>query len=153
MSTDNTFWPDAASASYPIKFWQGFYFALSCSYPEVPELMINAGWTAEETVNQYKPRFLHALNALSDCKLDKPVTIPEVVDMMDKPATFNPTGYRTIRDTEADTILSKLISILIGENYIAKHGDSLFATKGGIEKRLATDPYWKRTSSEIYYCD
>lgn len=119
----------------------------------MPELMTNAGWTENETVNQYKPRFLHALNVLSDCNLEKPVTLQEVVDMMDKPATFNPTGYNTIRDKEADVILSQIVSQLIEDNYLSKVGDSLFATKCGLEKRKATDPYWKRTTYEIYDCD
>ena len=119
----------------------------------MPELMINAGWTKDETVNHYKPRFLHALNALSDCKLDKALTAPEVVVMMDKPAGFNPTGYKTIRDIEADAILSQILSELIEEKYVRRYADSLFATDAGLEKRKSTDPYWKRTSCEIYDCD
>ena len=117
------------------------------------ELMINAGWTKDETVNHYKPRFLHALNALSDCKLDKPLTTPEVVVMMDKPAEFNPTGYKTIRDIEADAILSQILRELIEEKYVTMHDDLLLATNAGLEKRKSTDPYWKRTSYEIYVCD
>src|SRR5690242_3108293 len=119
----------------------------------MPELMVNVGWTEGETVKYYKPRFLHALNVLSDCKLDKPVTTPEVVEMMDKPAAFNPTSYKTIRKTEADAILSQIVGELIQEKYVSKSGDSLFATKAGLEKRNATDLYWKRTSHEIYDCD
>jgi len=115
--------------------------------------MINAAWTEEETVNHYKPRFLHALNALSECKLYKPVTIPEVVDLMDKPAAFNPTGYKTVRAYEADAILNTAVDILLADDYLAKDGDSLFATKRGLEKRKATDSYWKRTSGETYECD
>jgi hypothetical protein len=119
----------------------------------MPELMINAGWTKDETVNHYKPRFLHALNALSDCKQDKPLTTPEVVVMMDKPPEFNPTGYKTIRDIEADAILSQILRELIEEKYVTMHDDLLFATNAGLEKRKSTDPYWKRTSNEIYDCD
>ena len=118
----------------------------------MPDIMVSAGWTEEETVSHYKPRFLHALNALSDCKLDKSVTTPEVVDNMDKPAAFDPTGYETIKDTEADAILSKIVNELLAEGYLAKEGDSLFATEDGIEKRKAVDPYWKRRSNEIYDC-
>lgn len=117
----------------------------------MPELMINAGWTEDETVSHYKPRFLHALNALSDCKLDKPLTTPEVV-MMDKPAEFNPAGYKTIRDIEADAILNRIISELIEEKHVTMRNDLLFATKTGLEKRKSIDPYWKRTSYEIYDC-
>jgi len=119
----------------------------------MPELMINAGWTKDETVNSYKPRFLHALNALSDCKLDKSVTAPEVVLMMDKPAEFNPTGYKTIRDIEADAILSQILRELIEEKYVSIRADLIFATNAGLEKRKSTDPYWKRTSHETYDCD
>ena len=115
--------------------------------------MINAGWTCDETISHYKPRFLHALNSLSDCKLDKPVNTPEIVVMMDKPAAFNPRGYKTIRDIEADTVLSQILSELIEENYAAMHDGSLFATRKGLDKRNSTDPYWKRTSYEIYNCD
>jgi len=118
----------------------------------MPELMINAGWTVDETVSHYKPRFLHAMNALSDCKLDKHLTTPEVVDMMDKPPDFNPTGYKTIRDSEADTILNRIISELIEEKYVTIRDDLLFATKTGLEKHRSIDPYWKRTSYEIYDC-
>lgn len=118
----------------------------------MPELMINAGWTEDETVSHYKPRFLHALNALSDCKLDKPLTTPEVVVMMDKPAEFNSTGYRTIRNIEADAILNRIISELIEEKHVTMRNDLLFATKTGLEKRKSIDPYWKRTSYEIYDC-
>ena len=119
----------------------------------MPELMINAGWTKDETVSHYKPRFLHALNILSECKLDKPVTVPEVVLMMDKPAEFNPTGYKTIRDIEADAILSQILRELIEEKYVSMRADLIFATKAGLEKHKSTDPYWKRTSQEIYDCD
>lgn len=119
----------------------------------MPELMINAGWSEEETVIQYKPRFLHALNILSDCKLNKPISILEVVDMMDKPAVFNPTGYKTIRSNEAYAILDKIMNELIIDNYLTKNDDLLFATTAGLEKRKATDAYWKTTSKEVYYCD
>ena len=119
----------------------------------MPELMINAGWTKDETVSHYKPRFLHALNTLSDCKPDKPLTTPEVVVMMDKPTDFNPTGYKTIRDVEADVILSQIISELIEEKYVTMHDDLLFATNAGLKKRKSTVPYWKRTAYEIYDCD
>lgn len=122
-------------------------------YVTMPELMINAGWAEEETVSRYLPRFLHALNVLSDCKLDKPVAISEVVIMMDKPAAFNPIGYRTIRDTEADKVLSEIVSKLLDKNYLAKVGDSYYATKNGLEKQKTTDSYWKRSSREIYDCD
>jgi hypothetical protein len=115
--------------------------------------MINLGWTDDETVHHHKPRFLHALNALSKCNLNKPVTAPEVVGMMDKPAAFNPTNYKTIRDTEADAILGQIVSELIEEDYLRKHGNSLFVTKAGLEKRKATDHYWKRTTNEMYDCD
>lgn len=117
------------------------------------ELMINADWTEEQTMDRYLPRFLHALNVLSDCKLDEPVAASEVVIMMDKPAGFNPDGYKTIRDIAADTVLSKIVSRLQNKNYLAKVGDSLFATKDGLEQRKATDFYWKRSSKEIYDCD
>jgi hypothetical protein len=119
----------------------------------MPELMINAGWTKDEIVSQYKPRFLHALNALSDCKLDKPLIASEVVVMMDKPAQFNPDGYKTIRDSEASAILSQILSELANENYVRMHADSIFATNDGLEKSKSTDPYWKRTSNETYDCD
>ena len=119
----------------------------------MPDIMVSAGWKEEETVNHYKPRFLHALNALSDCKMDKPVTIPEVVNNMDKPAAFDPTKYKTIRDTEADVILSKIVNELLAERFLATDGDSLFATKDGLEKRKAIDLYWKKTSNEMYDCD
>jgi hypothetical protein len=119
----------------------------------MPELMINAGWTDKETMDRYLPRFLHALNLLSDCKLDNPVTASEVVIMMDKPAGFNPDGYKTIRDNAADTLLSQMVSRLQGKNYLAKVGDSLYATKDGLEKRRATDSYWKRSPKEVYDCD
>jgi len=119
----------------------------------MPELMINAGWSEEETVIHYKPRFLHALNVLSECKLDKPVTILDVVDMMDKPAVFNPTRYETVRDTKATVILDKIMSELIIEHCLAKNADLLFATTFGLNKRKAKDLYWKRTSKEIYNCD
>lgn len=118
----------------------------------MPEFMINAGWTEDEIVIHYKPRFLHALNALSDCKLDKPLTTPKVVDMMDKPPDFNPTGYKTIRDSEADAILNRIISELIEEKHVTMRDDLLFATKTGLEKHKSIDPYWKRTSYEIYDC-
>lgn len=119
----------------------------------MPELMINADWTEEQTMDRYLPRFLHALNVLSDCKLDEPVAASEVVIMMDKPAGFNPDGYKTIRDIAADTVLSKIVSRLQNKNYLAKVGDSLFATKDGLEQCKATDFYWKRSSKEIYDCD
>jgi hypothetical protein len=119
----------------------------------MPELMINAGWTKDEIVSHYKPRFLHALNALSDCKLDKPLTTPEVVVMMDKPTDFNPTGYKTIRDIEADAILNRIITELIEVKYVTMQDDLLFATNTGLEKSKTTDPYWKRTSNEIYDCN
>jgi hypothetical protein len=119
----------------------------------MPELMINAGWTKDEIVSQYKPRFLHALNALSHCKLDKPLTTPEVVLMMDKPAQFNPEGYKTIRDNEADVILGQMLNELNEQEYVRMHADSIFATNEGLEKRTSTDPYWKRTSNETYDCD
>jgi hypothetical protein len=119
----------------------------------MPELMINAGWTKDEIVSHYKPRILHALNALSDCKLDKPLTASEVVVMMDKPAEFNPTGYKTIRDVEADAILGQILRELMEEKYVSIRADLLFATNAGLEKRKSTDPYWKRTSYEIYDCD
>ena len=119
----------------------------------MPELMINADWTEEQTMDRYLPRFLHALNVLSDCKLDKPVVASEIVIMMDKPAGFNPGGYKTIRDIAADTVLSKIVSRLQNKNYLTKVGDSLFATKDGLEQCKATDFYWKRSSKEIYDCD
>lgn len=115
--------------------------------------MISDGWTDDEIVNNYKPRFLHSLNALSECKQDKPVSTPGVVDMMDKPLAFNPTNYRTIGGSEADTILSQIMRELMEEKYLSKHGASLFATKAGLEMRKATDLYWKRTSNEKYDCD
>lgn len=119
----------------------------------MPELMINAGWTEEETVNHYLPRFLHALNILSDCKLDKPVAASEVVIIIDKPAAFNPNDYKTIRDSEADNVISKIVSELLDKHYLAKAGDSFCATKDGLEKRIATDSYWKRSPKEMYDCD
>jgi len=73
--------------------------------------------------------------------------------MMDKPAEFNPTGYKTIRDIEADAILSQILRELIEEKYVTMHDDLLLATNAGLEKRKSTDPYWKRTSYEIYVCD
>jgi hypothetical protein len=85
--------------------------------------------------------------------MDKPVTIPEVVNNMDKPAAFDPTKYKTIRDAEADAILGRILNELVAQRYLAKDGDSLFATKEGLEKRKALDLYWKRTSNEMYDCD
>ncbi len=146
-----------SSPSEPIKesprCRKDFYLAGNYYFLAMPELMINAGWTETETVNQYKPRLLHALNALSDCNLEKPVALQEVVDMIDKPAAFNPTRYKTIKDTEADAILNRIMSELIEENYLSKRGDSLFATTHGLEKRKATDPYWKKTTYETYDCE
>ena len=131
---------------------KAFYFVLIHSCLAMPDIMVSAGWKEEETVNHYKPRFLHALNALSNCKMDKPVTIPEVVDYMDKPAAFDPTEYKTIRDSEADAILHRIVNELVAQGYLAQDGDSLFATKVGLEKRKALD-YWKRTPNEKYDCD
>jgi hypothetical protein len=118
----------------------------------MPELMINAGWMDEEIVEHYIPRFLHALNALSKCKTDKAIAIPDVVIMMDKPAAFNPDSYKTIRGTEADAILSKIVGRLSEKNYVTHEEDSLYATKNGLEKHEATDHYWKRSFKENYDC-
>jgi hypothetical protein len=118
----------------------------------MPELMINAGWMEVETVEHYVPRFLHALNALSECKTDKAIALSDIVIMMDKPAAFNPDSYKTLRGVEADAILSKVVGRLSEKNYVIQDGDSLYATKDGLQKREATDLYWKRSLKENYDC-
>ena len=117
------------------------------------QIRVNIGWSDEEAMHHYAPRFLHALNSEAECRLDKPATVQDVVKKMALPAGFDPNQFELATPVKSDSIINRIIQSLETDRLIKRQGRVLFATEDGLAKRLARDDYWRRASTENYICD